>query len=278
MLNEAFTRLIEMNKLIKQKYGQEKISPNLHLCLHIYECALDYGPLFSFWYYSFKQMNGILSSYNNSRHNIESELLRIMSENTILQYFLSNCDNDHLFSSLKIIKLRKSVGSLAALDDFASDEYQNFIRLSLIEEDLAYGTECFPELLMKPRKETTLSNQILDLLVEFYNSLYNDYYFISIYSIIDSNNGTVVNSRIIQYGRIRIGADIYGSIQAARHKISLYILARFVHYDGSINIYSGQIQFYFEHTIHLNSLRSLTYSLALVKWYKPVQEILLPSR
>ncbi|GES94182.1 uncharacterized protein LOC110233779 [Rhizophagus clarus] len=272
MLIEAFTRLIEMNKLIEQKYGQEKISPNLHLCLHICECALDYGPLSSFWCYSFERMNGILGSYNNSRRNIEPELLRIMSENTILQYFLSNCDNDHLFSSLEIIEPRKSVGSLAALDDFASDEYQNFIRLSLIEEDSAYGTECFPELLMKPRKETTLPNQILDLLVEFYNSLYNDYCFISIYSIIGSNNGTVVNPRIIQYGRIRIGADIYGSVQAARHEKSSYILARFVHYDGLIDVYPGQVQFYFEHTIHLNSSRSLTHSLALVKWYKLVQD------
>ncbi|GES86822.1 hypothetical protein GLOIN_2v1776801 [Rhizophagus clarus] len=225
-----------------------------------------------FLHISFERMNGILGSYNNSRRNIEPELLRIMSENTILQYFLSNCDNDHLFSSLKIIEPRKSVGSLAALDDFASDEYQNFIRLSLIEEDSAYGTECFPGLLMKPRKETTLPNQILDLLVEFYNSLYNDYCFISIYSIIGSNNGTVINPRIIQYGRIRIGADIYGSVQAARHEKSSYILARFVHYDGSIDVYPGQVQFYFEHTIHLNSSRSLTHSLALVKWYKPVQD------
>ena len=48
MLNEAFTRLVEINKLIEQRYGQEKISPNLHLCLHICECALDYGSLFSF--------------------------------------------------------------------------------------------------------------------------------------------------------------------------------------------------------------------------------------
>lgn len=62
-LNEAFIRLFDMNKLIEQKYGQEKISPNLHLCLHICECALDYGPLSSFWCYSFERMNGILGIY-----------------------------------------------------------------------------------------------------------------------------------------------------------------------------------------------------------------------
>ena len=53
-LSEAFSKLVNMNKLIEQKYGQEKISPNLHLCLHICECALDYGPLSSFWYFSFE--------------------------------------------------------------------------------------------------------------------------------------------------------------------------------------------------------------------------------
>src|SRR5256885_11467528 len=59
-LNEAFTRLVNMNKLVEQKYGQVKISLNLHLCLHICECALNYGPLSSFWYFSFERMNGIL--------------------------------------------------------------------------------------------------------------------------------------------------------------------------------------------------------------------------
>jgi hypothetical protein len=59
-LNEAFIRLFEMNKLVERKYGQAKICPNLHLCLHICECALDYGPLSSFWCFSFERMNGIL--------------------------------------------------------------------------------------------------------------------------------------------------------------------------------------------------------------------------
>src|SRR5579859_778058 len=60
-LNEAFKRLLDMNKLIEQKYGQEKISLNLHLYLYICECALDYGPLSSFWYYSFERINRILN-------------------------------------------------------------------------------------------------------------------------------------------------------------------------------------------------------------------------
>jgi hypothetical protein len=80
-------------------------------------------------------------------------------------------------------------------------------------------------MLMDPYKEMTLPTDILNLLVKYYENLYNDDHFISISSMIDPSNNIVVNSNIKQYGRLRIGADIYGSIQAARHEKSAYILA-----------------------------------------------------
>src|SRR5256885_17272682 len=97
-------------------------------------------------------------------------------------------------------------------------------------------------------------------------SLYNDY-FISISSITGPTNDIVVNPNIKQYGRLRIGSDIYGSVQAARHEKSSYILARFVQADGTIDTYPGQIQFFFEHTIYQNNS-----SQPLTKWYKPVRD------
>ena len=63
---------------------------------------------------------------------------------------------------------------------------------------------------MNPCQEITLPNNILDHLVEFYNSLYNDY-FISISSITGPTNDIVVNPNIKQYGRLRIGSDIHRS-------------------------------------------------------------------
>ncbi|GET51246.1 hypothetical protein GLOIN_2v1776801 [Rhizophagus irregularis DAOM 181602=DAOM 197198] len=221
-------------------------TPNLHLCLHICECALDYGFLSSFWCFSFEQMNGILGSYKNSKRNIEPELLKIMVESSFLNYYLTNCDSNILNTTLDIIKPRKSAESLAALDDFTSDKYQNFLRLSLIENESAYETERFPRLLMKPRQETCLPNRVLNLLVEFYNSLYEEH-FVPIYSITGPNNDIVVISKIIQY-------------------------ARFEQEDGTIDTYPGQVQFYFEHTIYLKNSSSLTHSLALVKWYRLVQD------
>jgi hypothetical protein len=74
-LNEAHERLITIIKLIEQKYGAGKITPNLHLSLHLYECACDYGPLYSFWCFSFERMNGILGKFDelyylNIRNNV----------------------------------------------------------------------------------------------------------------------------------------------------------------------------------------------------------------
>src|ERR1051325_10817705 len=144
-----------------------------------------------------------------------------MNENSFLQYLLSNCDEEILRTSLDIVNPKKSTGSLAALDDFDSDEYQNFIRLSRIEEESAFGTEPFSGELMNPCHEATLLDDVLPLLVEYYDILYDDESFISISSVMaPPSNINVVNSRIMQYGRLRIGADIYGSVQAARYEKS----------------------------------------------------------
>lgn len=59
-LKEAHTRLVEMVKDIEREYGPKKITPNLHLCLHLCECSLDYGPLYAFWCFSTERMNGLL--------------------------------------------------------------------------------------------------------------------------------------------------------------------------------------------------------------------------
>ena len=59
-IREANQRLIEIVKLIEENYGHNKITPNLHLSLHLHECLYDYSPLHTFWYFSFEHINGII--------------------------------------------------------------------------------------------------------------------------------------------------------------------------------------------------------------------------
>ena len=60
LINEAHESLIEIIKLIEEQYGRDKITPNLHLSLHLCDCTSDYELLYAFWCFSFERMNGIL--------------------------------------------------------------------------------------------------------------------------------------------------------------------------------------------------------------------------
>ena len=64
LIEEAAERLIKIIKLIEEHYGCDKITPNLHLSLHLQECSHDFGPLYTFWCFSFERMNGILGNCN----------------------------------------------------------------------------------------------------------------------------------------------------------------------------------------------------------------------
>jgi len=48
MLNEAHDRLLKVGQLIEEHYGQQLITSNIHLSLHITKCCHDYGPLYAF--------------------------------------------------------------------------------------------------------------------------------------------------------------------------------------------------------------------------------------
>jgi hypothetical protein len=81
-MEEAHMGLIEIIRLIEEKYGEGKISPNLHLSLHLCECTYDYGPLYSFWCFSFERMNGFLGKIDSSFKSIFTMLF------TMLSYFI----------------------------------------------------------------------------------------------------------------------------------------------------------------------------------------------
>ena len=52
--------LLKFCKEFEALYGQQSVTPNMHLHCHLKECVLDYGPIHSFWCFSFERYNGIL--------------------------------------------------------------------------------------------------------------------------------------------------------------------------------------------------------------------------
>ena len=89
-------------KLFEHLYGTTKCTPNMHLSCHLVECTRDYGPVYSFWCFSFERYNGILGSYHKNNHNIGK-----LSHFCIVWYYSKSKLKQKLYknkSSLKIYK------------------------------------------------------------------------------------------------------------------------------------------------------------------------------
>ncbi|PKK60519.1 hypothetical protein RhiirC2_719040 [Rhizophagus irregularis] len=232
-LEEVHKCLLSMVKLVENSYGPGKITPNMHLCLHICECALDYGPLYAFWCYSFERMNGLLGSLQSSNRNIEPELLKIVQNYSYLDELLSySNENQHLSECLPYIAHKEKVGSLAH-DDFDLLEYFEFLSMSKnVKEKAGIG------------------------LSDIHNAL---------------PEAIGVLPKVTKFGRLRIGVEVIGSTFSARHIRSANVLSQFIlDNNHTTDIYPGQVQFFFEHTIHLSE-GSKTHCLAFVRWYKKTE-------
>jgi hypothetical protein len=155
---------------------------------------------------------------------------------------------------------------------FESEELQAFLNISKeLASGGATGAEIYPGEFLPPIKENVmLSDILLDLLINYYNRAYAEYNFSRprLDSSLSNENYIAVTGKVTQCGRLRIGAEYFGSILSKRHIRSSYILVRFINQrDNDIDTYPGQVQFYFEHTIHLSDGPS-KHHLAFVKWYK----------
>ncbi|EXX58274.1 hypothetical protein RirG_199540 [Rhizophagus irregularis DAOM 197198w] len=92
-VRESHERLIEIVKLIEEHYGRDKITPNLHLSLHLSECMYDFELLYAFWCFSFERMNGVLGALPNSHRKIEPEIMRRMMADIHIDSIINSGEN-----------------------------------------------------------------------------------------------------------------------------------------------------------------------------------------
>lgn len=185
-------------------------------------------------------------------------------------------DNTKLIEGLKLIKPRETSGSLAAYDNFQFAELCRFRQIYQLEtEDTITGIEPFPGEMLFPKKvNVSLPDEVYNVLVEYYNNAY-DLEFLSIADSVRKTTGSysrkfIVRPQINQFGRIRIGAEIFGSANTPRYSKNSFIIAKFVQDNNSVEFFPGQVQYFFEHKVNLPGLK-LIHRLAYVRWFLPVQ-------
>ncbi|RHZ77441.1 hypothetical protein Glove_177g63 [Diversispora epigaea] len=144
------------------------------------------------------------------------------------------------------------------MDQFGHDEMRRFwIYLRTIQELTISEKEPFSGEMLKPFSENIplLADGILDLMVAYYNDIYENLKFQKPFET-DFLNSIIIPLRINKYCRCRIGSEIF---------------AKFASDNDSIDIYLGQIQFFFVHEISTNRINMENHYLAYVRWYKKIK-------
>lgn len=138
-----------------------------------------------------------------------------------------------------------------------------------VKNKAGLGLEPFLDTFMKPmKKDVNLPSEVLPLLVEFYCNAYG-WSFTSLSNIHTALDDSIaVLPKVNQFGRLRIGAKVFGSTYSLRHiKLSQFVLDD----DNTIDIYPRQVQFFFEYTVQLSD-GPVTHSLAFVRWYEAADD------
>ena len=117
-LKKADLLLLKFCRQMQQLYGEKSITPNMHLHCHLHECVRDYGPIYSFWLFSFERYNGILGDFPTNKRSIELQLMRqFEKEQNLLNSSLPITFTNDFNENLQFIKYHKvSKGFEGALD------------------------------------------------------------------------------------------------------------------------------------------------------------------
>src|SRR5438067_6957196 len=126
-------------------------------------------------------------------------------------------------------------------------KYSEFLSMSKnVTEKAGTGSVPFLGTFMKPiKKDVDLPTEVLELLVEYYCNTY-EYAFVTILNIYTSSEDSIIIlSKVNQFSRLRVGAEVFGSTYSPRYIKSANLLSQFVIDDNTTDIYPGQVQFLF---------------------------------
>ncbi len=153
---------------------------------------------------------------------------------------------------LKLLENWSTVESLSAINRFSSDEMRRFLlHFKNIKKSIITGYEVFLDKMLRPYfNKILLSNKMLNQIVEYYEATYENQDFWKPFSE-GSKSTVIIRVKMNQFERCQISSKVFRSSISLWYVKSSYILAKFIINNGNVNYYSGQVQYYFSHTIDL---------------------------
>ena len=238
--------LIYFCKRVQRMYGNDVITPNMHLHCHLKECILDYGTIYSFWLFSFERFNGILEHYPSNNRNIEVCLMnRFLTDFSLASVELPHEYEEDFHAVLMSVAGNCLKGSLQEMNQPA--------QILTAEEFLSIN-------------QWTIPLQLLDFGKSFFRCCFNEqdlHDLHTTYSELFPNSveSIRINSAFKKYYRV----NYRGMSFCTRSTQNLLALAYTTHTVASISVRPVLIHYFVKHSIEYNcSLQ--TFALVAVSW------------
>ena len=143
--------LLQFCRRTQRLFGQDFITPNMHMHCHLRACIIDYGPLHGFCLYAFERYNGILGSMPTNNRSIEIQLMaRFIRESQVLSASLPELFRDDfspLFPETKVSgsvsDTSSAVDAALALSPDSAYELPLYDNISFIKHFYAVYLHCY---------------------------------------------------------------------------------------------------------------------------------------
>ena len=250
---------VKFGKQFELLYGNSRVTPNMHLHCHLFECMQDYGSVYGFWLFLFERYNGILGSIPTNHKDIEVQLMNKFLETDRLHSLEHEMPKEFskIFRPLCNEQKNTHMKHFSDFHEIAFAPETTIANCSNVWEKLSCIT------LPNVFKVGSFDVDEHILLKCTYQQMYPDLN-ITLQSI---------PNLFHKYSFIYICNEHFGSKLYSRSKRLSYVLASWCNTDGGISdgpLRPGKVKFYAKHCLIVNDV-FIPHVFAIVEWHKPFE-------
>ena len=250
-------------------YGKQLITPNMHLHCHLVDCIYDYGPVYSFWLFSFERYNGLLGKIPSNKRGIEIQFMKRFTRESVILSRELPMEGREMFEPL-IKSTCAAMVNRGSLIETLTSNYGAFHKSASRFTDIAsvaWSLEETSSVRFSGKKiQFTFSDMQIQYLKRCYESMYPNLHSRNCFYPLSCWRG----------GLLYIHDEMYGSV-GSRNNRSCHITAYWCGNDGSIQRYNdmyltprpGRICNFFSHILYVDG-NPLPHIFADVEWFLPM--------
>ena len=259
--------LLKFCRNFEQLYGEKRITPNMHLHLHLRECLVDYGPVYGFWLFSFERENGILGQFPTNKKNIEAQLMskylyNFQCVDLELPEQFKNILGNAMMPLLNNEKHRGTLSDIHVNNEYGIEEMKMTSRRVSLTDTNWHISKDHMDLIVPSKKPGHISDNDLSYLRLMYARIYPQF-----------DSDSVVFKSCFGATQVLLNGCILGS-QKSRTVRSSCVVAYWCDTDGSVArpnemdliARPGKIERFFVHNVQIQG-ELFSHVLAKVKWF-----------